>query len=587
MIRPFPALSLHILSLVLVVLAGSISAQSRDDELSQAIEHARHLSVTSAVPASQPAIDDLMARLDEATPRQRAEIRLLHIRNRALQGDYTGAIEDIRALLESSLDDDQRLHALRLAANLGINVGQHEWGFTQLKAALELLPESGELAEKSRILSLAGFVHSLIGDHERALRYATRAADAARQTGMVSERCSAGQRLTVAYRYAGQFERAKATARDTLEDCRRADDQVYLGTVELELAHLALEQGKLDIAQNQADRGLERLRKAVWVDGVLTGEHLQARLAAARGEHRRAIELAESLIEQTAERELWDRKAALHRLVASQRAELNEYAEAYRHMRAYGEARRQFLDQDRARRLAILEVEFDVKRHEQELELLREQKRVSELEAQTRRQQAWVRWLAAGFAAFLFAVLVMLLIHVLRERRHFRRLSQLDGLTGVGNHTRFFDTARMLVEESRRSGNSLVLALGDIDHFKQVNDEHGHIAGDRALRQVARVLCENFPDPGHIGRIGGEEFGICLPAAQLDQVIQQLDQVRHDLAGIDYGGNGKPLAMSFGVARLGAGESLENLRWRADEALYRAKQGGRNNVVNAEADSTC
>lgn len=585
MFRPFPRLSPRILVLIVVVLACSSNAQDKGDELSQAIEHARHLSVTRAVPASGPVIDALMARLDEATPRQRVEIRLLHIRNRALQGDYTGAIERIRSLLESSLEDDQRLHALRLAANLGINVGQYEWGFAQLKAALELLPESGELAEKSRILSLAGFVHSLIGDHERAVQYASRAAAIALQTGMVSERCSAGQRLTVAYRYAGQFERAEATARAALEDCRRADDQVYLGTVELELAHLALEKGQLDIAQDHADQGLARLRAAVWVDGILTGEHLQARLAAARGEHRRAIKLAESLIEQTGERELWERKAALHRLVASERAELGEHAESYRHMVAHSEARRRFLDQDRSRRLAILEVEFDVKRHEQELELLREQKRVSELEAQTRRQQARTRWLAVGFMVFLFIILGMLLIHVLRERRHFRRLSQIDGLTGVSNHTRFFDTARMLVEESHRSGNSLVLALGDIDHFKQVNDEHGHIAGDRALQQVARVLCENFPGLGHVGRIGGEEFAICLPDAQLDRVMQQLDQVRHDLARIDYGGNGKQLSMSFGVARLAANEPLEGLRRRADEALYRAKRSGRNSIVAAESDS--
>lgn len=564
-----------------ILLASPGSAQDGNRKLPEAIEQARHLSITKAVPASQPAIDALMDRLDEATPRQRVEIQLLDIRNTALQGHYPEAIERIRSLLESSLDDDQRLHALRLAANLGINVGQHEWGFTQLEKALELVPEAGSLSERSRILSLAGFVHSLIGNHERALQYATTAAGAARQTGMVSERCSAGQGLAVAYRYAEQFEQAESAARDALQDCRQADDQIYLGTVELELAHLAQEKGRLDAAEGWVDKGLERLRKAVWVDGILTGEHLRARLAAARGEHRQAIELAENLIEQAAERELWERKAALHRLAGSQWAELDESSEAYRHMVAQSKARQRFLDQDRSRRLAILEVEFEVKRHEQEVELLREQKRVTELEAQTRRQQARVRWLAAGFAVFLFAILVLLLIHVLRERRHFRRLSQLDGLTRISNHTRFFDTARMLVEESHRSGDPLVLALGDIDHFKRVNDEHGHIAGDRALQLVARVLYESFTGLGHVGRIGGEEFAICLPNSRLNRVIELLDQVRRDLARIDYGGNGRPLTMSFGVAERADKEPLEDLRLRADEALYRAKQSGRNNIVAA------
>jgi len=566
----------------LALAVACSSLQASDDELSEAIEHARHLSVTQAVPASQPAINALMDRLDEATPRQRVEIRLLYIRNLALQGDYDRAIDRISAVLESPLDDDQRIRALRLAANLGINVGRHEWGFTQLKAALELVPETSQELEKSRIFSLAGFVHSLVGDHERAVEYATRAVDIAERTGQASEMCSSGQRLTVAQRYAGNLDLAETAARRALEHCRQAEDQVYLGTVELELAHLALERDELEAAERWTEDGLERLRQAVWADGILTGEHLKAQLAARRGQTLEAIERAENLIRQVDERELWERKADLHRLVAEQFAERDEFDRAYQHMIAQSEARERYLNEDRARRLAILEVEFNVQRHEQELELLREQKRVAELEAESRRQQARMRWLLAGLAVFLFAVLLMLLVHVQRERRHFRRLSQIDGLTQVSNHTRFFDTARMLVEASHRSGRPLVLVIGDIDHFKQVNDEHGHIAGDRALREVARVLCKHFPGLGHVGRIGGEEFGLCLADTHLQTVVDSLGEVRRALGKIQYGGNGKPITMSFGVAELGSDETLEALRKRADEALYHAKRSGRNSVTVAE-----
>lgn len=570
------------IGLALGLLACIVQAQDKD--IGQAIEHARHLSVTEAVPASQPAIDALMERIDEATPSQRAEIRLLHIRNLALKGSYGEVIDRLDSLLKRSLTDDQRLRALRLAANVGINMGEYEWGFKRLKAALELLPRSDNPAEETRILSLAGYAHSMVGNHERAIRYATQALAVAEQAGDLRRRCSAGQGLTVAYRYAEKIEQAEEAALEALENCRRADDQVYLGTVELELAYLALERNDLESAERWVEQGLDRLRNAVWADGVITGKQLKARLAAARGEHQAAIELAQELIAQVREREFWEREAALQRLVASQLAELGEYERAYEHMVAHSDARERFLDEDRARRLAILEVEFAVQRQEQELELLREQKRVAELEAQSRRQQARVRWLAAGFALFLFVILVLLLIHVLRERRHYRRLSELDGLTRVSNHTRFFDTARMLVEESRRSDHRLVLVLGDIDHFKQVNDEHGHIAGDKALRQVARVLCENFPGLGHVGRIGGEEFAVCVPDARVEPVIEQLERVREDLANIQYGGNGKPLTMSFGVAALARDEALEDLRKRADEALYKAKGGGRNSVIVAEED---
>lgn len=551
-----------------------------------ALERAQHLSVTASVPASQPAIDALMERLEEATPYQRVEIQLLDIRNLALQGDYEGAINRLEVLLDSIQDTEQRLRALGLAANLGINSQRFEWGYTQLKSALELVPESDDPVEKSNILSLAGFTHSMIGDHKRGTRYASQALTVAEEAGSTAQRCRAGQRLTVALRYAGELERAEAVARQSLRTCREVDNRVYLGTVELEMAYYALAQEDIDEAERWARQGLERLRAAIWADGIITGETLLAKIAAARDQHREAIDRARPLVEQVDARKLWLQKAELLHLIAAELAELGNYAEAYRTMEAHNEARQQFLDEDRSRRLALLEVEFDVKRQEQELRLLREQKRVAELEAQSRRQQARVRWMATGFALFLFLILVLLLIHVLRERRHYRRLSELDGLTRVSNHTRFFDTARILVEESRRRGQPLVLALGDIDHFKQVNDEHGHIAGDKALRRVARVLCENFPGQGHVGRIGGEEFAVCIPDSRLEPVLERLEQVRQDLAEIQYGGNGKPLTMSFGVAERAADEALENLRKRADEALYKAKGGGRNNVVVAEFKST-
>lgn len=556
--------------------------QAQEPELQAELERAQHLSVTEAVPASQPVIDALMDRLEEATPYQRIEIELLDIRNLALQGDYDGAIDRLEGLLDTIGDTGQRLRALGLAANLGINSQRFEWGYTQLKAALELVPEGEDLVEQSNILSLAGFTHSMFGDHLRGTRYARQALTIAEEADSVSQRCRAGQRLTVAYRYAEQLDRAEAVAREALRTCREVDDQVYLGTVELEMAYFALARNDIDAAERWARQGLERLRTAVWADGIVTGESLLARIAAARGRHREAIDRARPLVDQVDRRRLWLQKSELLLLIATELAELEEFTEAFRTMEAHNEARQRFLDEDRARRLAILEVEFDVQRQEQELQLLREQQRVAELQAQSRRQQVRVRWMTYGFALFLFMILALLLIHVLRERRHYRRLSELDSLTRVSNHTRFFDTARMLVEESRRRGKPLVLALGDIDHFKQVNDEHGHIAGDKALREVARVLCDSFPGLGHVGRIGGEEFAVCVPDSETEPVLRQLEQVRENLAKIQYGGNGKPLTMSFGVAELAAGEALENLRKRADEALYEAKSGGRNSVVVAK-----
>lgn len=558
----------------------AVAGESGD--LADAIEQARHLSVTEAVRASQPKIDELMQRLDEATPRQRIEIQLLDIRNQALQGGYAEAIESLQALLDTGLDDDQKLRALHLAANLGINTGRYESGFRQLISALELIPRAGGPVEASQVFGLAAFAHSLTGDHKRALRYANRGLQLARESGSVRQQCLAGQGLSVAHRYAEQFERAEVAARTARERCRQANDQVHLGTVELELAYLALEDGNLDAAQTWIEDGMRRLREAGWADGILTAEALRARLAAARGNPNRAIELAERLVDRVEAREFWARKADLHALLAEQYAGLGRFRIAYDHRVRQLESRKRALDDDRRRRMAMLEVTFDIGRREQELALLRGQQRVSKLEAESQRQRARYRTILAALGIAALVMLMLILGHVLRDRRHFRRLSRIDGLTRVNNHTRFFDTARRMVEQAHHGSHPLVLVLGDIDHFKRVNDQYGHIAGDRVLRAVARLLCDHFPGKAQVGRIGGEEFAVCLLGADMDAVLAGLDGFRKALATIDYGNSADRLSMSFGIAQLESRESLERLRERADKALYRAKRGGRDTVVAAD-----
>jgi diguanylate cyclase (GGDEF)-like protein len=247
------------------------------------------------------------------------------------------------------------------------------------------------------------------------------------------------------------------------------------------------------------------------------------------------------------------------------------------------DARHRLLDQDRARQLAHLQVVFDTRSKQQELALLQEEHRAAELESQSRSAGRRLRWLASGVAALALVALLLVLAHVLRGRHHFRRLSRLDSLTRLANHTRFFEAAADLVRQSHGSESPVTLIIGDIDHFKLVNDRFGHIAGDRTLKAVARALRAGCPEDALIGRIGGEEFAVCLPDSSTESIERLLVEWRRALSRIDCGGDDWPLTMSFGVARAGPAESLAALRLRADEALYRAKRSGRDQVVFAEA----
>ena len=165
-----------------------------------------------------------------------------------------------------------------------------------------------------------------------------------------------------------------------------------------------------------------------------------------------------------------------------------------------------------------------------------------------------------------------------------RRLAHTDPLTGVANRLGFeAQSAAALTPEARDAGPVSVVMV-DIDHFKQVNDTHGHDAGDRALGLVANILRSRVRASDVCARYGGEEFVVLLGGADARRAAAVVEQMRGFLesCGFNYKGVQVPLTASFGVAELAKGEAVEAALRRADAALYRAKETGRNRVVVAE-----
>ncbi len=164
-----------------------------------------------------------------------------------------------------------------------------------------------------------------------------------------------------------------------------------------------------------------------------------------------------------------------------------------------------------------------------------------------------------------------------REQRHLERLATVDALTGLRNR-RWLDEAfaRQLARASR-SNQPLSVLMIDIDHFKRVNDKCGHTVGDAVLRRVAHTLAAGVRPQDLLARFGGEEFAVLLPGLETAQAIAVAERLR---LGIQAAGDGLrqlPLiTVSVGVASAQHDETLSALLNRADEALYRAKQSGRN-----------
>ncbi|ALK99664.2 MULTISPECIES: diguanylate cyclase [unclassified Massilia] len=163
-----------------------------------------------------------------------------------------------------------------------------------------------------------------------------------------------------------------------------------------------------------------------------------------------------------------------------------------------------------------------------------------------------------------------------------RHAADHDHLTGACSRRAFFELAAREQARTLRRRSPLSLLLFDVDHFKRINDTHGHATGDRVLVDIVERTGAVVRSIDIVARLGGEEFAVLLPDTGADTALPVAERLRH---GLDRsaGDGGIGYTVSIGVATLLAGETIEGMLSRADAALYAAKAGGRNLVVDARA----
>jgi diguanylate cyclase len=163
-----------------------------------------------------------------------------------------------------------------------------------------------------------------------------------------------------------------------------------------------------------------------------------------------------------------------------------------------------------------------------------------------------------------------------------------DSLTSLGNRRSFDANLAKEIAEARARGMEMCLMMGDLDHFKKVNDNYGHPFGDRVLKYFAELLLKHIKEGDIAARIGGEEFAVILPQTTLENATRLTDQIRGRLEAQQWmnaqsGQLFNKITASFGIVRLGETDDCETLVKRADTLLYEAKRSGRNRIIIDDA----
>lgn len=540
------------------------------------LQQAEELSISEPWPRSQALLDRLRRSLEAADDAQYARFALMEIRNLALDGRIDSALDRLDQLLALNLPPEWRLRALSLGANIAQIARRYRETFSYLNQALELLHNG--MAEGSHVYSLAATMFASVGERDRAIEYGRLGFELARQRGD-RDACAAQLRLGLVYRELGELDTAYDQYQQASDSCRASGDPILLHAMQFRLAEAMVSAGSVQRAGNLFEQAIEGMQRVGYEFGLAEARLFYARFEARMERPERVEILLRPAIKVFEDDENWQYLSECYQLLAESARDMGELDRAVDLYERLMEIRTLKDQHIRTRQTAFLEVQFNSRHAEQQLERLRDRQRMERLRVDAQTQRTDLRYWVYGTFAAMVAVLALLLYRASRERRRFQGLSERDALTSLSNHTRFFKLAEKTLELSREKGIPYTLVLGDIDHFKQVNDRYGHQTGDSVLRRISARLREHFSNHGIIGRIGGEEFGIALPGMDVDQVEEQLQVFRRAMAESRHDDPPVEITMSFGVARPRADESLTEIRERADRGLYQAKNAGRDRIV--------
>ncbi|MDO8464652.1 MAG: GGDEF domain-containing protein [Gallionella sp.] len=193
---------------------------------------------------------------------------------------------------------------------------------------------------------------------------------------------------------------------------------------------------------------------------------------------------------------------------------------------------------------------------------------------------AWLSGIAGGVIALWFEAFGRHAVERTEMERRLEILATTDPLTGILNRRACLERGKALSESAKRYGHPMTVMMLDIDHFKKVNDTHGHDVGDQALVAVAEVLKNGIRNMDILARWGGEEFLVLLPETSMAGAMLIAERIRQQVSQIKLPKIPEGLTISIGLCEAKPGMELKAATSLADQALYQAKTDGRNRVVH-------
>ncbi len=518
----------------------------------------------------------------QATPLQNARIRYLHAYAKAYAGEYDEAIGEARKLLAEADDVDVKVRAGGLIVNSHAATRNFAEGLRQLESTLQLVPGVKSDDVRWHIWVAAAVLYNQIGQYELGLEFSRKL-----EASPIKPRtkCFAGQlRLEALLNISGLPEKDSEIT-EVIDYCVEQKELVVANLTRILLARKWAAEGDRRKAIALLRRHLGEAeetrypRLSVEMHGLLAQYLLEEQQIAAAEAHARRVTREASGIAFTLP------LAMAHKTLYQIAERRNDVGAMLQHYRNYAEADKAYLNDVKAREMAYQIVRQETLQKSQQINQLDQKNQLLQLQSRLDQQSAQNTRLVVLLLVVLIASIGYWAFKVKRVQLSLKKLAETDALTGVCNRHNFTLRAEHSLAQCARAGEEAALVMFDLDHFKQINDRHGHQTGDWALKQVTQA-CQNFCRRiDALGRLGGEEFAFLLHGCDMRNARRMAEDCRMRIAGIDTRETGFdfPITASFGVTTTAvSGYSLAKLLSHADKALYRAKHLGRNRVCGTD-----
>jgi diguanylate cyclase (GGDEF)-like protein len=432
-------------------------------------------------------------------------------------------------------------------------VGLYADGLRNLFEALVVFETNDNLGMISKTLNAIGYTYVLLEEPTRGLPHLLRAAEIARDLNVRNDLANTLHSLGDAYLGIGDLESALKHSAESVEICREDGALIKQAEYLLGLGSIHVARGDKEQAENCFQSALSLARNY----GYRFAEcGALRRLGLLAHEQRKDSALATSLLDQalTISQEIGANPTTCLVLndLASVCKETRDFEAALSYLERYQVAKEAIFTEQAEFRVKSLEVAYKLKETTKEKEIFYLKNVALQREVEER----------------------------MKAQAMAEQLAITDSLTGMFNRRQLLDLAQREVVHATRYKRELSLVIFDLDHFKRVNDNFGHIAGDKVLVAVSQFVQNSVRKCDIMGRYGGEEFAILLPETGIHKAMAMFERIRTAVASmtIDLDRNVTSVTISAGISQvhLDTQDSLEQLLDRADQALYVAKKNGRN-----------